>query len=184
MRPRRDPERLSRRRLALVLTVGVVVALTSTAAGCRSEASVSPVPSTAARSASASAPAAAPSLETRALRRLSAWDAARADAYAAGSVAALRDLYVGTVGAADMRVLRSYLRRGLRVQGMQMQIVGLSVLGHQPGRWRLRVTDRLHHAVAVGHGQRIVLPSDRPSSRVVVLVKGADATWRASAIRG
>lgn len=170
------------RRLARVLVVGVVLALTSTAAGCRSGASVSPVPSTAARSAPA--PAAAPSLETHALRRLSAWDAARADAYAAGSVAALRDLYVGTVGAADMRVLRSYLRRGLRVHGMQMQIVGLSVLGHQPGRWRLRVTDRLHHAVAVGPGQRVVLPRDGASTRTVVLVRSADRTWRVAAVRG
>ncbi len=182
MRPRHAYLHSRSRRLLVPLTVGAVLALTSAAVGWRSGPSVPPTPAPAVRSALTPLPDRA--REARALRVLAAWDGARADAYATGSVAALRGLYVGTAGVADVRVLRSYLRRGLQVDGMQMQVMGLKVVSHQPGRWRLRVTDRLHGAVAVGQGERISLPSDQPSTRIVVLVRGAGQTWRVAAIRG
>jgi hypothetical protein len=120
----------------------------------------------------------------RARNVLRAWDQKRAAAYALGSVAQLRDLYVEAAAAADVRVLRSYLRRGYLVEDMRMQLLDVRVLARRPGEWRLEVTDRLAGAVAVGHGERLVLPRDRASTRTVVLRHGADGQWRAAAVRG
>jgi hypothetical protein len=115
---------------------------------------------------------------------LRGWDEARAAAYASGSVASLRELYAGGAAASDVRLLRSYLRRGYRVEGMRMQLLAVTVLAHRPGRWLLRVTDRLVGAVAVGYGVRVELPRDRASTRTVRLARGADGRWRVVAVRG
>lgn len=115
-------------------------------------------------------------------RVLRAWDRERAAAYAEGSVARLRRLYVDGAGRADARLLASYLRRGLRVEGMTVQVLGIEVLGHRPGSWSLRVTDRLSHAVAVGEGSRVVLPRDAASTREVRLVRVA-GEWRVAGVR-
>lgn len=80
-------------------------------------------------------------------------------------------------------MLRAYRARGLRVQGMRMQILSLVVLDESPRRLRLEVTDRLVGAVAVGHGQRLVLPRDRASTRVIEL-RRVDASWRVASVRG
>ena len=112
------------------------------------------------------------------------WDEARASAYASGSVAELRELYVGGAGASDVRLLRSYLGRGYRVEGMRMQLLAVRVLAGGPGRWRLRVTDRLAGGDAVGHGQRLPLPRDRASTRTVRLERGRDDRWRVVSVRG
>jgi hypothetical protein len=119
----------------------------------------------------------------RAREVLRAWDRKRAAAYQRGSVAELRHLYVGSA-TADVRVLRSYLRRGYVVAEMRMQLLDVRVLGGRPGEWRLEVTDRLAGAVAVGHGERLVLPRDRASTRTLVLRRGADGRWRAAGVRG
>lgn len=115
---------------------------------------------------------------------LRGWDEARAAAYASGSVASLQDLYVGGAGATDVRLLRSYLRRGYRVEGMRMQLIAVRVLAHGPGRWRLRVTDRLAGGEVVGYGARADLPRDRASTRTVRLARGDDGRWRIVSIRG
>lgn len=86
-------------------------------------------------------------------------------------------------GAADARTLRAYLRRGLRVEGMRMQLLRVEVLEDRPRRIRLRVTDRLAGAVAVGAGSRRSLPSDAASTRVVELVRG-DAGWQVAEVSG
>lgn len=119
------------------------------------------------------------------LRLLRQWDAARAAAYAEGSVRALRDLYTpgSSAGAADVRLLREYVARGYRVVGMEMQILRLRVLDQGPGEWRLRVTDRLHHAVAVSAQERLRLPRDRASTRELRLVPGEDGRWRVADVR-
>lgn len=52
-----------------------------------------------------------------------------------------------------------------------MQLLAVRVLQERPGRLRLRVTDRLTGAVAVGPPGRVRLPSDTASTRVVVLVR-------------
>jgi hypothetical protein len=107
------------------------------------------------------------------LRLLGAWDAARAAAYAEGSVPALRRLYTpgSSAGDADVEMLREYGARGFRVVGMEMQILRVEVLDHRPGEWLLEVTDRLHDAVAVSEAERIRLPRDRASTRELRLVR-------------
>jgi hypothetical protein len=119
-----------------------------------------------------------------ALRMLHAWDERRAAAYAAGSVAGLRELYVpgSTAGGADVRMLRGYRARHLRVSGMRMQVLALVVLRAGPGRWRLRVTDRLVGATVAGAGRRIVLPHDEASTRMVSMMRGADGHWRVASV--
>ena len=119
------------------------------------------------------------------VRLLRSWDLRRARAYAEGDAAALRRLYVpgSRAGAGDVRLLRSYRRRGLHVTGMRMQLFAVQVVAHTAGRWRVRVTDRLAGAVAVGHGQRIRLPRDQASSHVVTLVRRA-GTWQVGSVRG
>lgn len=136
------------------------------------------------------APAASVAPSTRqatrgvALSLLHAWDARRASAYASGSIARLHDLYVpgSEAGAADSHLLASYRSRGFRVVGMRTQVLALTVLQRRADRWTLRVTDRLHRAVAVRAGRRVPLPRDRASIRVLTLVRSADRRWRVSTV--
>ena len=114
---------------------------------------------------------------------LRAWDLRRAAAYAAGSPGRLRGLYARGAGASDVRLLEGYRSRGWRVVDMRMQVLALAVTSRQPDRWRLRVTDRLARAVAVRAGERVPLPRDRASTRVVTLVRGGDGVWRVAAVR-
>lgn len=109
---------------------------------------------------------------------LAAWDARRARAWSRGDAASLRALYVAgsAAGAADVRLLRRYAARGLRVEGLQTQVLDLEVLEETPDRLRLLVTDRLVGGLAVGRGARARLPRDRPTTRQVVLVR-AGRTW-------
>lgn len=118
---------------------------------------------------------------------LRAWDRSRAGAFASGDVPALRRLYVegSAAGVADVALLRAYLRRGVRVEGMGMQLLAVDVLSSGPRRLRLRVTDRVTGAVAVGNGLRTQLPADRASTRVVVLRREPGrARWRMVSVSG
>lgn len=117
---------------------------------------------------------------------LRTWDRARADAFASGDVAALRQLYVrrSPAGVADVTLLRRYLRRGMRVEGMRMQLLQVDVLDQSPRRISLRVTDRVTGTVAVGDGCRTELPTDRASTRVVVLRRATGtARWQMVSVR-
>ena len=120
-----------------------------------------------------------------ALGILHAWDAHRARAYAAGRPQQLRELYVpgSSAGRADLALLRRYQRRGLRVAGMRTQVLSLAVLEHRSDLWRLRVTDRLVGAVAVGHGGRTMLPRDRPSGHDITLMRAERGRWRVAGVR-
>lgn len=104
---------------------------------------------------------------------LAAWDARRSAAWAEGDTAALERLYAdgSGAGAADVRLLGDYLRRGLRVEGMATQVLALRVAARSPGRLEVVVTDRVVGAEVVGSGAPVVLPVDRPSTRRVVLVR-------------
>jgi hypothetical protein len=141
---------------------------------------VAPAP---AGTAQATAPPTA-AAELPAVTVLRRWDKKRARAYADGSVDALRELYRpgSDAGRDDVRLLRDYRHRGYRVVGMRMQLLAVDVLEHRAGRWRLRVTDRLVDAVAVGHEQRIRLPHDQASTRVLTLVRYR-GQWRVGAVR-
>jgi hypothetical protein len=123
-------------------------------------------------------------LTQQAVRVLRGWDRARAAAYAAGSVRSLRALYDDGAGEADVHLLRSYLRRGYRVEHLRMQLLAVHVLRHRPGLWDLRVTDRLAAAVAVGYGERLDLPRDRASTRTVVLRRDRSGEWRVARVSG
>jgi len=132
----------------------------------------------------AAAPAAGPVAGpvARAAAVLRSWDEARAAAWARGSVRALRRLYAERAGASDVRLLESYLDRGLRVERMRTQVLALAVLAHRPGEWRLRVTDRLASGTAVRAGDRQRLPRDQATTRMLCLVS-VDGAWRIAAVR-
>jgi hypothetical protein len=124
--------------------------------------------------------------EAGALATLADWDRRRAAAYADADPGALRRLYSAGSGAvrADLSILRGYLDRGLRVEGLRMQVLDLRVLTARPNRMRLAVTDRVARAVAVaaGSGARWPLPRDRATARVLTLVR-AGGEWRVLEVR-
>jgi len=95
-------------------------------------------------------------------------------------------LYVEGATAADqdLRMLRGYTRRGLRVEGIRMQLIEVQVLTETPRRYSLKVTDRLVGAVAVGPGSRVRLPRDQASTRLIELRRGpAGARWKVASVR-
>ena len=150
-------------------------------AGCRGD--VEPPPETSPVGVEASV-AAGEAARFPASDVLRGWDLARSQAFGEGDVAALRRLYVegSAAGTSDARLLQAYLRRGLRVEGMRMQLLALEVLRQEPRRLLLLVTDRLVGAVAVGQGTRTPLPQDQASTRVVDL-RREDGTWRVASVR-
>lgn len=191
--PEPAPER------AAFIVVGVVLALVAAVIGVTywltdppGEAGPAPdPPATPAVSASASpagaggAGAGAWDATAEALEALRAWDSRRGDAWAAGDLAALRGLYAAgsAAGRADVAMLRRWTERGLTVEGMSMQVLAVEVAEAGPRRLRLRVTDRLVGAVAVGDGVRRELPRDRPTTRELVMIRaGPDAEWRVASV--
>ena len=104
---------------------------------------------------------------------LAQWDERRSAAWAFGDVEALRSLYaVGSrTGEQDLELLRHYLARGLRVEGLATQVLALDVVDRSPERLVLDVTDRVVGGTAVGGPTPIALPADRASTRRVVLVR-------------
>ncbi len=127
-------------------------------------------------------PAARPSAVTavapaasRALRVLHGWDRRRARVWAHGEPRGLDRLYAAgsTAGAADRTMLTRYRERGLHVLEMRRQTFAVHVVEDRPRRLTLRVTDRLTHAVAVGHGARQALPSGRPTTSTLTFRRAA-----------
>lgn len=109
----------------------------------------------------------------RGLAVLTAWDQARATAWAAGDPGALSALYVpGSVaGQRDVALLGTYAARGLRVVGMTRQVLRAQVLVDRPGLIRIDLTDRLAAAAAERPEEPVAvpLPSTMPRRRVVEL---------------
>lgn len=141
----------------------------------------------AAGSAAPARPAAssAQSAERRALRVLHTWDEQRAGAYRSGSARRLRSLYAdgSSAGAADARLLAGYRSRGFTVAGLRTQVLALEVLTSRRSRIEVRVDDRVVGAVAVRGAERVRLPRDAVSSRVVALVRSGEGRWRVSSVR-
>jgi hypothetical protein len=106
---------------------------------------------------------------------LARWQRARSAAWARGSVRELRRLYIpgSAVGRRDVRLLRRYADRGLRVGGLRTQVLAWSLVAHRPDRLVLRVTDRLVGGVAARDdgSSRARLPADRPTERRLTLVR-------------
>jgi hypothetical protein len=115
---------------------------------------------------------------------LAVWDDRRARAWATGDLAALRGLYVrgSRSGRADVRMLASYVDRGLVVRGLRTQVLALDVLDSSQERVEVRVTDRAAGAEAVDGGTVIPLPDDRPSTRRVVL-RRVEGEWLVDEVR-
>ncbi|GAA1448678.1 hypothetical protein GCM10009641_77190 [Mycobacterium cookii] len=104
---------------------------------------------------------------------LATWDARRSAAWAAGDVDALAGLYAdgSRTGAADVRLLRHYRDRGLTVEGLTTQLLAVAVVRREQRRLVLDVTDRVVAGQAVGGTRPVALPTDRASTRRVVLVR-------------
>jgi outer membrane murein-binding lipoprotein Lpp len=119
-----------------------------------------------------------------ALAALHRWDAARARAWAGADVAALRSLYTAgsEAGEHDAAMLRRWRDRGLRVEGMQAQLLATRVAVRRADRMVLVVTDRVVGAVAAGRGHRVVLPTDQATTRRVTLRRVA-GEWRMASVR-
>ncbi len=112
------------------------------------------------------------------------WDRRRSAAWATGDAAALRALYAsGSVAARrDVRLLRGYLDRGLRVEGLTTQVLDAEVLSLSARRLVVSVTDRVVGGVAIGPGSATALPRGAPVSRRVTLVRGGRG-WVVAAVR-
>ena len=106
---------------------------------------------------------------------LARWDRARSVAWARGSPGQLRRLYLPGSGAGerDVRLLHRYADRGLRVEGLRVQVLAWTVVSRRSDRMVLRVTDRLVGGVAVRSdgSTRARLPADRPTERRLTLVR-------------
>lgn len=118
------------------------------------------------------------------------WDLRRARAWAAGDPAALRGLYTAgsPAGRTDRSMLRRWRERGLRVEGLRMQLLRVRVRSRSADRVVLVVSDRLAGGVAVGDGVRRPLPRDAASTRTVTLRRAgggrAGGEWRVSTVVG
>ncbi|SEC96431.1 hypothetical protein SAMN04489844_3353 [Nocardioides exalbidus] len=115
---------------------------------------------------------------------LAGWDRRRSSAWAAGDAGVLRALYTddSRAGAADVRHLRAWTRRGLTVQGLETQVLALEVAERTPHRLVLAVTDRVVGGQAVGGAAPVALPVDRASTRTVELVRVGEE-WLVSEVR-
>lgn len=122
------------------------------------------------------------------VRVLRKWDRLRARAYARGDAVALRRLYVrgSQAGVRDVRLLRSYVARGLVVTGMRMRLLSTDVVRAGPRTLVLAVRDRLVTAVASSRMEPSVqrpLPTDRPSTHVITFVRHPHHAWQVSHVR-
>lgn len=111
------------------------------------------------------------------------WDQRRAGAWAAGDLDGLRSLYVpgSAAGVRDAAMLAAWRDRGLRVEGMQTQLLAARVSAQTADRLVLVVTDRLLGAVATRRGHRWELPADQATTRRVV-VERVGGQWRVSRV--
>ncbi len=168
-----DPRRLLPA-LAAVASACVVATLVVTLVPSRDTAGD---PSSSGRPAGPSSPVASAARSGPA-EVLAAWDERRAAAWEEGDVRDLSRLYVdgSRTGAADVRLLRDYRSRGLRVSGLTTQVLALDVVERAPSRLVLVVTDRVAGGRAVGGSSPVSLPADRASTRRVVLAR-AGGRW-------
>lgn len=125
-----------------------------------------------------------PTAATDPLQVLHDWDAARALAWERADPAALERLYLpgAAVGRRDLVLLRRYQARGVRLSGMQMQVLSARVEVKQSTRLRLVVVERFagaHVESAAGARQ---LPAGVPVTRVIELRKPGER-WLVSSVR-
>lgn len=117
--------------------------------------------------------------ELRALAVLHRWDLRRARAWAAGDVAALRELYVpdSVAGERDVALLAKYVERGVVVPDLRMQLLRAGVVVDRPRRVVVRVTERLASRTAYVGRTSVRLPRDTAQTRVIELRRAASG-WQ------
>lgn len=113
------------------------------------------------------------------------WDGRREAAWAAGSPAAVRELYVpgSSAGEYDAALVRRYRDRGLRVQRLRTQVLRAAVLEQRPGRLVLRVTDRVAVLEVTRAGEPVRLPRDGARTRTVEL-RLVEDRWLVAGVSG
>lgn len=111
-------------------------------------------------------------------------DVARAQALADVNVTALHRVYATRAAAAhDRRMLERYAAEGYRIVGAGMIRGACQVVGREPDRVELAVTERLASAWAVDSmGESRRLPTDGFTERRIVLVSEA-GRWRIASVR-
>src|SRR5262249_43574837 len=112
------------------------------------------------------------------------WDDRRAAAWSRADVAGLGRLYAAgsRAGRRDVRDLRRWRSRGLRVVDLRQQVAVLRVLKHTPDRLILRVTDRTVDAVAVQGHRRTALPTS-VWARHLVRLRRSHGRWLVDEVR-
>ncbi len=115
---------------------------------------------------------------------LRVWDAARATAWESADSEGLARLYMpdSVAGRRDVRLLRQWSARSLRVTRLEPQVLALDVEQASATHLVLLVTDRLAVVRAERDGEPVRLPRDEPSTRRVVLVHDDGAGWRVAAV--
>jgi hypothetical protein len=110
-------------------------------------------------------------------------DATRTQAFVSDDERRLRDVYANDQAArADVETLRSYRKRGLRLEGMLLVRESCRVAGRSAESITLEIVDRLGPTrVRAKDGSRRELPRDRPTRRTVVLDL-TDHGWRVAAV--
>lgn len=111
---------------------------------------------------------------------LGAIDDVRAEAFAAGDPALLDGVYAPGSPArkVDAAAIRAYTGRGGRVTGADLALLSCRVVGSSTDRAVLDVVDRLGPATVVwDDGTSRALPRDRPTQRIVTLVR-TEVGWR------
>jgi hypothetical protein len=123
------------------------------------------------------------STTTRALGLLRAWDRRRSRAWARGDATALAGLYLpgSRAGVHDVRSLRRWRDRGMRVVGMHQQVLAIRVERSSARRLVLVVTDRVVDAVGAGRGMQVALPRAGWSTHRIWLRRVGDQ-WRVAAV--
>lgn len=122
--------------------------------------------------------------KSEAVAVLRSWDRARSHAWASGDLADLRALYVdgSSAGERDAAMLQSWTERGLRVKGLGMQLLAVREVRRTDSAWVLRVTDRVAGGVVVGSEERIPLPIDAASTRVIRWERN-QGDWQVASVR-
>lgn len=125
-----------------------------------------------------------PSAALASLAVLRDWDRRRAAAWRAGDALGLGALYApgSAAGEHDVAMLERWVRRGLRVRGMAMQVLAVELLVRTDRRIVLEVTDRLAGPVAVGRGRRWSLPRDGVSVRRLEF-RRPDGRWLLASVQ-
>lgn len=110
------------------------------------------------------------------------WDVRRAAAWESADPAALRATYTphSSAGRADVAMLRAWRERGLRIEGLRMQLLSVEVVSARHDRLVVDVADRVAAGVVVPGGAP--LPRDEVTRHRMVL-RQVEGEWLVAAVR-